>query len=192
MKKLLIAAVTLVVLLGAGAYALPREVVVMEATQLRASPDVLFELISTPREWRAWAPWHRDANLKGTVGGPPTGVGARWDWSSDAEPGGWLVFTRAIPSATVSFELRSERFGGRTTSVVQLAPNAQGTVVQWQLTADLGNSPVRRWLGLRLPAQLRREMAQAMAALDAFSADLPPTEPIMGRELPQPDAVPNE
>lgn len=183
MKKLIAALLLLLLVLGGVSFLLPRRVVVLHSTQLAASPDVLFELISTPREWRAWAPWGKEATLRGSVSGPVTGVGARWDWSSDSEPGAWLVFTRAIPSATVSFNLQSAQFGAATTSVVQLAPNNQGTVVQWQLTADLGNSPLQRWRGIGLSERLRAQMEQAMQALNAYSRDLPPTAPIMGREL---------
>jgi hypothetical protein len=193
LKKILLVLVALVALIVGGAFLLPREITVTHTAQLDAAPDVLFPLISTPTEWPKWSAWNRrDPDMTITYSGPPTGVGARWDWKSAKEGDGFMVFTLSVPSAKVEYDLTIIGMGPPSHGDIQMAPNAKGTVVAWTQTFDMGNNPFGRWFGLYIPTMMRRDFTAGLEQLNEYSRNMPPSEPIMGREIPGAQLVPSD
>ncbi len=185
LKKVLLGLVLLIVVLVGVAYLLPRNITVTRTAQLASSPDIIFPLLETPSEWPQWSPWNkRDPNMKITYSGPPSGQGAKWAWTSESEGDGEMVITESVPSVVVNFELTIVGMGPPSRGGFRLAPNANGTVVEWSMTADMGNSPMGRWIGLMMPGWLAKDFDDGLAALDAYAKTRPPGEHIMGVELP--------
>jgi hypothetical protein len=185
LKKILLGLVLLLAVLVGVAYLLPREITVTRSAQLASSPDVIFPLLETPAEWPKWSPWNkRDPNMKITYSGPPNGQGAKWAWTSESEGDGEMVITQAVPSVIVNFELTIVGMGPPSTGGFRLAPNASGTVVEWSMTADMGNSPIGRWIGLMMPKWLAKDFDDGLASLNEYAKTRPPGEHIMGVEIP--------
>jgi hypothetical protein len=198
---------TLVVLLLAGitgsGFLLPRYVELSVAAQLSSSPDVLFPLLDTPGEWAPWSPWTgsdsasaivasaavTSPTVSSTVAGPVSGVGARWTWRVDGERAqrgaqrGTLQITQSVPSVVLDFEVTIDDVRP-SYGAIRLAPNADGTMVYWSQTADMGTGPFARWRGMRWPEHTRPTIEAALRRLDRYAATKPATSPILGREIP--------
>ncbi len=193
LKKILLGLLVVVVLLIGVAYLLPRRITVTHTAQLASSPDVLFPLVATPMEWPQWSPWNkRDPDMTITFSGPPTGVGARWDWKSASQGDGFMVFTESMPSVRIGYNLTIIGMGPPSTGTFRFAPNPSGTMVEWSMTADMGNNPLGRWFGLLMPNMLRKDFVEGLAGLDEYAKTQPPSEPIMGIELPGAVLVPRD
>lgn len=192
LRKLLIGFVALLVMLTGVAYLLPRTHTVSVTAQVAAPPEVVFPIIETPAEWPKWSPWNkRDTAMQITYSGPPAGTGATWAWKSASEGDGSMTITRAVPSVQVGYELTIPGMGPPSSGEFTIAPNAEGSVVQWAMTVDMGNSPVGRWIGLFMPRWLRKDFTEGLEALSAYAATVPPPAPIMGVEVPMmPDTSP--
>jgi hypothetical protein len=184
-KKLLIGVVALLLVLTATAYLLPRYVTVKHTAQILAPPEVVFPILSTPAEWPKWSPWNaRDTAMSVTLSGPPTGVGATWSWQSASQGNGSMTFTLSIPSVKVEYLLSIEGMGPPSKGDFLIAPNAEGCVVAWTQVADMGNSPVGRWMGLLLRGWLRTDFEEGLARLSDYAQTQPPPPPIIGIEMP--------
>lgn len=192
LKKLLLGAVALVLVLAGVAYLLPRTHTVERTAQLPAPPEVVFPILATPAEWPKWSPWNaRDPEMEITFSGPPTGVGATWSWTSKKEGDGSMTFTQSIPSVKVAYELTIAGMGPPSSGDFLIAPNAEGSVVKWAMTVDMGNSPIGRWIGLMMPRWLGKDFEEGLERLGAYAATQPMPEPIMGVEYPMvPDTPP--
>lgn len=185
LKKLLLGVVALLILLVGTAYLLPRQVTVKRTAQILAPPEVVFPILSTPSEWPRWSPWNaRDPEMQVTFSGPPTGVGATWSWKSASEGDGSMTFTLSIPSVKVGYTLTIEGMGPPSTGDFLIAPNAEGSVVAWSMTIDMGNTPIGRWMGLLVPRWLERDFDDGLRRLSDYAETQPPPPPIIGIEVP--------
>lgn len=192
LRKLLLGLVGLVVLLSATAYLLPRTVSVQRTARVAAPPEVVFPIIATPAEWPKWSPWNqRDPNMEINFSGPPTGVGATWSWKSKSEGDGSMTFTQSIPSVKVAYELTIVGMGPPSPGAFLIAADPDGSMVQWSMTADMGNSPIGRWLGLLMPRWLGKDFEEGLASLSAYAATQPLPPPIIGIEVPVEPTPPN-
>ncbi len=170
-KKTLIGVGALLLVLVAVSYLLPRYVSVSRSRQLAASPEALYPIVATPAEWPKWSPWNkRDPNMTVTFSGPAMGEGARWDWKSESQGDGGMVFTDATPLQRLGYELTIVGMGPPSYGEFVFTPNPEGTLVTWDMTADMGNTPMGRWFGLYMPTMLRKDFDEGLAALDAYAA----------------------
>ena len=191
LKKILLGLVVVVALLVGVSYLFPRHVSVVHTAQLSSPPDVIFPLVETPREWANWSPWNRrDTAMTITYSGPEQGTGARWDWQSEQEGDGFMIITQATPSVKVNYELTIIGMGPPSYGDIVIAPNSQGSMVAWSMDFDMGNNPIGRWFGLFMPSMMRKDFTEGLELLDQYAATKPPSEPIMGREIPGAIAVP--
>ncbi len=193
LKKILLGLLALLIVLVGVSYLFPRKITVTRTAQLASSPDIIFPLVETPTEWPKWSPWNkRDPNMQITFSGPPAGQGAKWVWTSQSEGDGEMVITKSVPSVVMDFELTIVGMGPPSTGGFRLAPNAQGTMVEWTMTADMGNSPIGRWFGLMMPNMLTKDFDEGLAALDAYAKTRPASGHILGVEMPGVRLVPQD
>ena len=86
-----------VVVLGIGAF-LPKDFRVERSIEIDASPEVVFEQVSSLRKWNAWSPWiARDPSIKNEFTGPDDGVGATVSWTSEESGDGTQTITLSEP-----------------------------------------------------------------------------------------------
>jgi hypothetical protein len=88
-----------------------------------------------------------------------------------------------VPSVVLDFEVTIDDVRP-SYGAIRLAPNADGTMVYWSQTADMGTGPVARWRGMRWPEHTRPTIEAALRRLDRYAATKPATSPILGREIP--------
>jgi len=88
MSLLLIIVVLAVVALLAVAARKPNDFRLQRSTVIQAAPEKIFPLINELSQWERWSPWEKmDPNMKKTLSGPPSGVGAVSAWEGDRRVG---------------------------------------------------------------------------------------------------------
>lgn len=151
-RNVLIGLAALAGVLAAGAYVLPRHVIVEREIVIDAPPAEVFPLLNSLERGADWSPWlSRDPEADLVYSGPSEGVGATLDWASD-DPSvgtGRQEIVESVPDARVASALD---FGGSGTALAwfDLEPEEDGTRITWGLNADMGNNPVGRWMGLMM------------------------------------------
>lgn len=152
LRNIVIGLVVLIAVLAAGAYLLPRNVVVERQITIDAAPEDVFEHISSLQAFTEWSPWQgRDPNMVVDFSGPEAGVGNVMVWQSDEPSVG--NGRQEITALTENEEVRTALdFGDMGTADAWwlLAEAEGGTVITWGLDADMGNNPVGRWMGLMM------------------------------------------
>ena len=77
LKNILFVVVGLIVLLVLVGFLLPREIHVERSAVIAASPETVYDVVITPKEFNAWSPWaDRDTAMTPEYFGPESGVGA--------------------------------------------------------------------------------------------------------------------
>lgn len=149
----------------AGAYLLPRVVHVERSVHVKASPEAVFGHVNALPRWAAWSPWERkDPTMAKTFTGPDAGEGATLSWTSDTQGGGTQTITRSEPPRRIETALD---FGAQGTATGTWTFDAAdgGTQVTWGLDADMGNSPVGRYMGLMMDRWVGPDFEEGLAAL---------------------------
>lgn len=140
-KRLLLAVA--IVIAGVLLYAatLPDSFRVARSTTVKAPPDKVYPLIADFRQWPQWSPWEKlDPAMKRSYGGPPQGAGASYAWSGTGDVGqGRMEIVRATPPTQVDIQLDFiEPMASRNLTVFTLAPQADGTRVEWVMQGPSG------------------------------------------------------
>ena len=151
-RKLFIFLVAIVVLLAAGAFLLPRNVIVERSATINAPPEEVFPLVNSLKRGREWSPWlARDPETKLTFDGPDEGVGAKMAWASEHPQVGSgkqeIILSTPDERVETALDFGAE---GPAKAWFALAPEGEGTILTWGLDADMGNNPIGRWMGLMM------------------------------------------
>lgn len=164
-RRIALTLVGLVLLLVAGAYLLPRIVHVERTAHVDAPPEVVFAHVNSFQRWSAWSPWERrDPTMMKTLSGPTAGEGATQTWTSEADAGGTQTIIRSVPHKRIETTID---FGaqGTAASTWTFEADGLGTRVTWVLDADMGSSPVGRYLGLMMDRWVGPDFDDGLAAL---------------------------
>lgn len=148
--RLLGGLVLLAAILAVAAFALPRDVSITRSIRIEAPPQAVFPLVSNLKTFTTWSPWQAmDPGMTQTFEGPAEGVGARMTWDSAEVGQGTQEIVAVTPNERVENSLT---FSGMapSTAVFSLEPAGEGTMVYWDLKADMGMNPVARWMGFLL------------------------------------------
>jgi uncharacterized protein YndB with AHSA1/START domain len=171
LKKLAYALAALIIVLVAGAFLLPGQRTIERSRDIAASPEKVWALLESPREWNKWSPWYEsDPQMKQTFTGPATGVGARSDWESKKEGNGNMVLSAAQPMKQLEYVLNFTDMGSSAKAIFVLEPKGTGTTVTWRMVSDLGMNPMMRWFGLALDGLVGPYFERGLAKLDKVAA----------------------
>jgi hypothetical protein len=170
LARVLLGLVAVVVVLAAASYLLPREVPVSRSVVIDAPPAAVFPWVNSLQKTAEWSPWMAlDPDLQVSFEGPTEGVGNTMTWvSAKPEVGsGRQEITLSEPDARVQSALD---FGGMGTALASfdLAPEGAGTKVTWGLVADMGMSPVGRYMGLMMDRWVGADYEKGLASLKAM------------------------
>jgi len=180
--------VALIALIGA-AYLFPRIVHVERTIVIDRPAASVYPYINSLRRASEWSPWvEYDPNVKMSYSGYEQGVGAKMSWAGNKKVGtGSQQITQSILNRKVASELQ---FGeqGPAKSALTLTTTEHGTKVVWSLDVDLGNSPIARYAGLSLDAQVGADYDRGLAKLKALVERAP--EPPAG-SADQPASAPS-
>ncbi len=167
LKKALIAlAIVLGILILIG-LALPSSVHVERSVTINSTPSAVFAMVNDIRKFNQWSPWAGiDPDTQFTFEGPPTGTGAKMQWSSE-HPGvgaGSLEIVGSDPDRKVTFALN---FGpqGTATSYYELQSAGDNTVVIWGFDSDFGYDLVGRYFSLFMDTLIGQEYEKGLATL---------------------------
>ncbi|MEM7192792.1 MAG: SRPBCC family protein, partial [Pseudomonadota bacterium] len=155
MMRLVLGLGVLVLILSAVALGLPAHVTATRSVVINAPEYVIFPYVNDLRRTQEWAPWaDKDPNVKITYSGPPEGVGAKAEWTSDVASvgNGSIQIVESDPSSTV--RLNSSIKGLDGTSDFDLSPAGAGSKVSWSFGFATGSSPLKRWKGLILDSYI--------------------------------------
>ena len=140
LKKIVFGVLLLIVAVLLYAVTRPDTMHVERAIVVNAPPDRIAPLITDFHAWKDWSPWEKlDPDLKRTITGPPSGVGAVYEWTGNSDVGaGRMEITGATPDRiTIKLDF-IEPFEGHNIATFALTPEGAGTRVTW--TMD-GSSP---------------------------------------------------
>lgn len=165
-KGLLIGVALLALLLFGGGLLLPAGFTVQRSASIGAPPDQVYAAVADPRRWNDWGEWNRrDRNMQITYFGPPSGVGAGWEWKSQSQGDGRMTFTAAEPGQRVAFDLFFPDFGTTSKGELRFAPEASGTRVTWTMQGDMGRNPLYHWMALFMDGMVGKDFDAGLANL---------------------------
>jgi hypothetical protein len=122
-----------VVVVGIGAI-LPKDFAVERSIEIDASPEAVFDEVSSLRKWDAWSPWiARDPSIRNTYSGPEAGVGAMVTWTSEKSGDGKQMITLSERPTRLETTLD---FGdmGQPNAYWTFEPSGKGVKVTWGLS----------------------------------------------------------
>jgi hypothetical protein len=122
---IIIVIVLLVAILGFAATR-PNVFSVKRATQIRAKPDKIFDLINDFRNWGSWSPWEKlDPTMRRKLSGAESGKGAVYEWEGKGKVGaGRMEIIGATPPAKITIKLDFIKpFEGHNTAEFTLDAN---------------------------------------------------------------------
>jgi len=139
-KKIALALV--VIILGILAYATtrPSAFTLQRQITIKAPPEKLFALINDFHAWDQWSPWaHMDPAMKVTYSGPPSGVGAAYEWTGNSKVGtGRMEIMQATPSSRVQIQLDfTAPMAAHNMTVFTLTPRGDSTTVEWAMSGPM-------------------------------------------------------
>ena len=109
---------------------------VVRDTTIPAPGDAVFALLVDFHRWTEWSPWEDlDPNLSRTYSGPPSGVGAVYEWVGNRKAGaGRMEITDAhAPSRLVIALQFLKPFKSSSTTTFTLDERDGGTQVTWRM-----------------------------------------------------------
>jgi uncharacterized protein YndB with AHSA1/START domain len=137
LKRLLISLAALIFIIIAVAYMMPNQYGVIRSIKINTSPEKIYPLIATPKEWQKWSVWNRrDPNMEVLYSGPETGTGAAWDWKSKSEGNGGMKLTKVLTNQVIHYELYFEDMGKPSTGNLSLEADGASTKVTWTMTGS--------------------------------------------------------
>ncbi len=174
LRKLFGSLVGLVALLVVVGLLLPRHVRIERSIVIERPPAAIYSIVNSFGRFWDWSPWAGlDPNLKQSVEGPPSGVGATLHWSGNDKVGtGTQVITASVPDRSVTSDID---FGdmGTAKATFTLEPLANGTRVTWDLDSDMGAGPIGRYFGPFLDRMVGPDYEKGLAQLKKLVESMP-------------------
>lgn len=170
LKRILFILVAAVIVLSAAAYLLPRNVIVTRSIVIDAPASDVFPYVNSLKAGAEWSPWlHRDPDAKLTYSGPDAGVGATLTWASD-HPQVGNGREEIVESVKNELVLAALDFGdqGSATAAFRLVETVDKTALTWDMNADMGNSPIGRYMGLMMDKWVGADYETGLANLKAL------------------------
>jgi len=164
-RKIAIGFGVLIVLLIGVAFVLPSTIHVERSAVIKASPEEVFSVINDLTRFNEWSAWaEMDPNMKYTLDGAPTGVGAKMSWSSDKMGSGSQVIIESEPFKRIKTKLD---FGssGPAFATFTLDAVEGGTRIVWSLDSEIGMNPVERFVGLMMDSWVGKDYERGLEKL---------------------------
>lgn len=171
--NIIILLLVVIALVVAAAYLLPQHVIVQRSVSISAPPGAVFPWLNSLKRSGEWSPWmDRDPDMQVTYDGPEEGVGAKMAWTSDKKDVGQgrQEITVCRPDERVESALD---FGPRGTARAwfDLAPEDDGTKLTWVLDADMGASPIGRYMGLMMDRMVGPDYEKGLGRIKSLAED---------------------
>ena len=133
-------------------FLLPCDVKVARSIEIDAPAAEVFAKVNGLKAGSDWSPClSRDPKVNLQYSGPDTGVGAKLEWTSE-HPQVGIGKQQIVESIESQNVVTALDFGGQgTTSRALILVEADGKItITWDLEADMGISPIGRYMGLMM------------------------------------------
>lgn len=178
LRKILLGLLVLVVVLLAVVMTRPGTYHVERSALVAAPAEVAFASVNDFRAWDAWSPWAKlDPQMKTTIDGPESGVGARYHWSGNDKVGeGEMRITESAAPGRIAIKLDFLKpFASTSTTTFTFTPAEGGTHVTWAMDgkADFMTkamslmAPMDKMIG----PDFEKGLAQLKTVAEAAAAD---------------------
>ena len=163
--------IAIVVLLGV-ATTRPDSFHVERSSDIKASPQKIFESISDFHKWRSWSPWEDiDPAMKRSYSGPASGTGTAYMWEGNLKVGTGrmeIVDSAAPSQVVIRFDYLKPISMSSTVAFV-LADTAGVTHVTWSL--DGSNSFLMKVVSIFMDMDkiMGKDFEAGLAKLKAIS-----------------------
>ncbi|MEM6824660.1 MAG: SRPBCC family protein [Pseudomonadota bacterium] len=165
LRNILVGLVVVAAVLVATGYMMPPHVIVERSISIDATAEAVFPLVNSLRRGQEWSPWlARDPETVVEFSGPEEGVGAAMEWASENPQvgSGAQEITASIANERVETALDFGAQGPATAWFVLADGPGGGTELTWGLDADMGNSPIGRWMGLMMDGWVGPDYEQGL------------------------------
>ncbi|MFO0584164.1 MAG: SRPBCC family protein [Anaeromyxobacter sp.] len=187
LRKILLAAVAIVVLFLGFVATRPSTYAVERQTTVAAPPAVVYAELADFHRWEAWSPWAKlDPNVKNTYEGQPGAVGSKQEWSGNKDVGrGRMTVKDARPGERLGIDLEFiEPFASRADTDFVLSPDGAGTRVSWKMAGTMGFMEKAFGVFMNMDAMIGKDFEKGLAQLKAVA------EKEASRPAPVPAAAP--
>jgi polyketide cyclase/dehydrase/lipid transport protein len=137
MLPIIFLALIAIVVVFAGIVAMqPSEFRVARTTTISAPASSVFAQVNDFHKWENWNPWGKiDPAMKQTYEGAPSGIGAIYTWTGNAQVGeGRMTLTESRPSDLIKIKLEFLKpFAATSLAEFTFKPEGDQTVVTWSM-----------------------------------------------------------
>jgi hypothetical protein len=172
LKKIAIAFAVVIALLVVVIASRPSSFHVERSASMAAPPAVVFPLLNDFHSWASWSPWEKlDPNMKREYSGAPSGNGASYAWSGNDDVGSGAMHitdSKAPQSVQIRLEFK-EPFEATNTTRFEVAPEAQGTKVTWNMDGPANFATKAMSLFMDMDGMIGKDFEQGLANLRAVA-----------------------
>src|SRR5947207_9180769 len=163
-KKVLLAAVVLVLIFLVIGLFLPSRYRVERSVVIQAKPTAIYGQISNFKNWLQWTAWNQTKypDMQVKFDGPETGVGSGYSWEGKSTGQGSIKFTRAEPGKGISYDLNFEQGKYKSLGSITLEPSGESVKVTWSNEGELGANPINRYFGLMMDRMMGRDFEEGL------------------------------
>ncbi|MCK6529914.1 SRPBCC family protein [Myxococcota bacterium] len=142
------------------------------AETIAASPQDLFPLLDSPKEWPAWLAGDGQGmeEAKYTYFGPERGPGAGYTWEAPKTEGR-MTITEADPATGIAYEMSMEGDAAPAWGSLRFAPEGDGLRLTWIDEGDLGGLVVGGLLVGTMEASLSTHFRAAATKLKGLAEE---------------------
>lgn len=165
LKRILIVAVTFMLLLLVIGFLLPSAWRAEQSVVIRAPASTVFPYLNSLKQWREWTVWHQQIPQRQTeYSGPDAGVGATGRWSGE-NGRGVMKIMQSEHNRLVAYTLFFNGGEFRADGNLALIPEGDGTRVIWNATGEVGRSPIDRYFALILSRRVGGDFEESLTRL---------------------------
>lgn len=170
LKNVVLFVVAVIVVLLVSAYLLPSQVIVRREIEIGRTANFVYPYLEDLRRWPEWTTWaEKNPKPEFLYSDPSTGRGAFFKWKSSDQGSGQVTLTDVSPDESVTYQLRVDHWDQPSVGTIRLVPTDQGTRVVWELTAELGDNPIHRWMGLFADNWIGKDFDKGLHKLSELS-----------------------
>jgi hypothetical protein len=167
LKKVILAVLLLPIVLVVVSLFLPSTYRVERRVTINAKPGAVFPHINTLKLWPEWTAWTTEKypDMKASLTGPETGMGASYSWEGKSSGRGTLKITRSEPDKSIGYDLDFENGKYVSKGAITLEPVGESVSVTWSNEGDLGWNPVSRFFGLFMDKMMGPDFEEGLRNL---------------------------
>jgi len=143
-------------------------ITVEASTEIKASPEVVYNEVNVLRNWKKWSPFETDSTMVNKYEGQAAGTGARRSWTSKHNGNGKIMITKSEPDSLIETKMD---FGapGAAAGRWTFSDKQGKTLVRWQLQIQRLQYPFGRWMGLLLKKMMTPVLENGLSKLKSIA-----------------------